>query len=77
MIFERISVIVLDSVGIGELPDAANFDDQGSHTLDHICQQVPEIKLPNRRDPQGYAACLEEFDQYLPERIILANMCPF
>jgi phosphopentomutase len=47
MNFERISVIVLDSVGIGELPDAANFGDQGSHTLDHICQQVPEIKLPN------------------------------
>ncbi|MFC5449996.1 phosphopentomutase [Paenibacillus aestuarii] len=47
MNFERISVIVLDSVGIGELPDAANFGDQGSHTLEHICQQVPEIKLPN------------------------------
>ncbi|WP_307400551.1 phosphopentomutase [Paenibacillus anaericanus] len=47
MDFERISVIVLDSVGIGELPDASNFGDVGSHTLGHICQQVPGIKLPN------------------------------
>ncbi|MGG1633939.1 phosphopentomutase [Paenibacillus sp. FSL K6-3182] len=47
MKFERISVIVLDSVGIGELPDAAAFGDEGSHTLGHICEQVPDMKLPN------------------------------
>jgi phosphopentomutase len=39
--FERAIVIVLDSVGIGELPDAASYGDQGSNTLAHIARQVP------------------------------------
>ncbi|MDK8181534.1 phosphopentomutase [Paenibacillus sp. UMB4589-SE434] len=47
MKFKRINVIVMDSVGIGELPDAPDFGDTGSHTLGHICEQVPTIKLPN------------------------------
>ena len=29
---KRIFLIVLDSVGIGEMPDAANYGDEGSHT---------------------------------------------
>jgi phosphopentomutase len=32
----RVFVIVLDSLGVGELPDAAAFGDTGAHTLDHI-----------------------------------------
>lgn len=47
MSYERVCVIVLDSVGIGSLPDAAAYGDEGSHTLGHICQQVPSIQLPN------------------------------
>lgn len=47
MKFTRICVIVLDSVGIGELPDANQFGDQGAHTLGHIAQQVPGIQLPH------------------------------
>ncbi|MDR6882464.1 phosphopentomutase [Bacillus sp. 3255] len=43
MHFERISVIVLDSVGISELPDAANFGDQGSHTLDRVTGVSPKV----------------------------------
>jgi phosphopentomutase len=39
-IFERVFVIVLDSVGIGELPDAAAYGDQGSDTLGNIGRQV-------------------------------------
>jgi phosphopentomutase len=35
-VFRRAVVIVLDSVGAGELPDAALYADQGSHTLGHI-----------------------------------------
>ena len=35
-IFARVFVIVLDSVGIGELPDAALYGDQGSNTLGNI-----------------------------------------
>lgn len=45
--FKRICFIVLDSVGIGEAPDAASFGDTGSHTLGHILEQVPGLKLPN------------------------------
>jgi phosphopentomutase len=32
----RVIVIVMDSVGIGELPDAAAYGDQGSNTLGNI-----------------------------------------
>jgi phosphopentomutase len=46
-LFRRIAVIVLDSVGIGEAPDAATFGDIGSHTLGHICEKKPAIQLPN------------------------------
>ncbi|TKJ94063.1 phosphopentomutase [Paenibacillus sp. CFBP13512] len=45
--FKRISVIVMDSVGIGELPDASKFGDKGAHTLGHILEQVPEIQIPH------------------------------
>jgi phosphopentomutase len=45
--FKRICFIVLDSVGIGEAPDAAEFGDGGSHTLGHILEKVKDLKLPN------------------------------
>ena len=44
--FGRAIVIVLDSVGIGELPDAAAYEDQGSNTLGNIAAQVP-LSIPN------------------------------
>ncbi|UKS30672.1 phosphopentomutase [Paenibacillus sp. HWE-109] len=47
MRFERISLIVLDSVGIGELPDAKQFGDSGAHTLGHIAERVSGFALPN------------------------------
>lgn len=46
--YSRAIVIVLDSLGIGELPDAAAYGDQGSNTLGHIARQVP-LKIPNLR----------------------------
>ncbi|MFD0958751.1 phosphopentomutase [Paenibacillus chungangensis] len=49
MTFQRIAVIVLDSVGIGALPDAHAFGDTGSHTLGHIVEKVPQLQLPNMR----------------------------
>ena len=42
-------IIVLDSVGIGELPDAASFDDAGSDTLGHIDETVG-LALPHLCD---------------------------
>jgi len=38
--FSRITVVVLDSVGIGYLPDAERFGDVGSDTLGHILENV-------------------------------------
>jgi len=49
MTYRRITLIVLDSVGIGELPDAARYGDAGAHTLGHIVREVPGLSLPNLR----------------------------
>lgn len=44
----RSIVLVLDSVGIGELPDAAAYGDQGSNTVGNIAQQIP-LRVPTLR----------------------------
>jgi phosphopentomutase len=44
--FERIFWIVLDSVGIGELPDAPEYGDVGRDTLRHIAESRP-LQIPN------------------------------
>src|SRR5436189_3913224 len=46
--FSRVIAIVLDSVGIGELPDASAYGDQGSNTLGNIARRVP-LKVPTLR----------------------------
>lgn len=43
----RAIIIVLDGVGIGELPDAKNYTDEGSNTLMNIKKQIPNLELPN------------------------------
>jgi phosphopentomutase len=48
MSFKRIVLIVLDSVGIGEMPDAAAYGDTGSDTLGNIARRRP-LSLPNFR----------------------------
>jgi phosphopentomutase len=45
-VFSRAILVVLDSVGIGELPDAALYEDQGSNTLGNIAAHVP-LHIPN------------------------------
>ena len=44
---KRAIVIVLDSVGIGEMPDAAKFGDEGSNTLVNIKKNYPSLNIPN------------------------------
>jgi phosphopentomutase len=46
MAFDRVILIVLDSVGLGEMPDAAAFGDAGSDTLGHLCAHRP-LRIPN------------------------------
>ena len=46
MKFNRIILMVLDSAGIGEMPDAANWGDAGSDTLGHILESR-KVNLPN------------------------------
>ncbi|WP_407268772.1 phosphopentomutase [Radiobacillus sp. PE A8.2] len=45
--FQRIFLIVLDSVGIGEAPDAAAFNDVGADTLGHIAERTNGLHMPN------------------------------
>lgn len=44
---KRVILIVLDSMGIGAMPDAAQYGDAGAHTLDHIADAMPDFKIPN------------------------------
>jgi len=44
---ERVLWIVLDSVGMGELPDAANYGDVGSNTIGNIAKKVGGLNIPN------------------------------
>ena len=46
---KRAIVIVLDSVGIGEQPDAAEFGDEGSNTLGNIEKVRGRLDLPNMK----------------------------
>jgi len=45
--FKRVFLIVLDSVGIGEMPDANEYDDVGSHTLRNIAEHMNGLAMPN------------------------------
>ncbi|ONI47256.1 phosphopentomutase [Candidatus Epulonipiscium fishelsonii] len=44
--FKRIFVVVMDSLGIGEMEDSAKFDDVGANTLGHIAEKV-NLNIPN------------------------------
>jgi len=45
--FKRVHLVVMDSVGIGEGKDAADFNDVGAHTLRHIAEHMNGLHLPN------------------------------
>jgi len=44
---KRVILMVMDSVGIGELPDAGDYGDQGAATLQNIAAEMNGLKLPN------------------------------
>ncbi len=43
-------ILVIDSFGIGELPDAGKYGDKGSNTALHICENVNEVRWPVLKD---------------------------
>ncbi|RSD27319.1 phosphopentomutase [Mesobacillus subterraneus] len=45
--YKRVFLIVMDSVGIGEAPDAEKFGDKGSHTIGHIAERMNGLNMPN------------------------------
>ncbi|MET3727932.1 phosphopentomutase [Fictibacillus halophilus] len=45
--FKRTFLVVMDSVGIGEAPDAEKFGDKGAHTLGHIAREMNGLNVPN------------------------------
>ena len=47
MVINRVILIVMDSVGVGHLPDAGRFNDHGTHTLLHVFQQAEKLQIPN------------------------------
>lgn len=45
--YQRIFTIVIDSLGIGEASDAANFGDAGTNTFVHIWENQRGLRIPN------------------------------
>ena len=45
--YKRIFTIVIDSLGAGALPDAAEYGDEGADTLGHISENMEEFHIPN------------------------------
>lgn len=56
--FKRVFLVVIDSVGCGELPDAHLFGDVGSNTIKHIAEASGGITLPNM-EKLGYGNLTE------------------
>ena len=45
--YKRIFTIVIDSLGVGAMPNAAEYDDEGCDTLGHIDAHMPTFHIPN------------------------------
>ena len=65
----KIVLIVMDSLGVGELPDSEKYGDKGADTFGHIYEKCPDIRIPNLRKmgfcniegmPEKLAACEPE-----------------
>lgn len=48
--YKRVFVIVMDSLGVGALPDAADYGDAGTNTLRHISESVENFNIPNLQE---------------------------
>jgi phosphopentomutase len=69
---ETVVLIVFDSMGVGELPDAAEYGDSGSNTLGNMARAVGGLNLPNLQklglgniiDIQGVAPAVDPLAAY-------------
>ncbi len=68
----RVFLIVLDSFGVGELPDAAAFGDKGSHTL-RSCFLQPGFSVPNMAKLGLYS--IDEIGVGTPEDTPIGSYC--
>ena len=72
MNLNRVVIIVLDGVGVGELPDAESYGDRGSNSLANTARVVGGLKLPdmgrlglgNLTDVAGVPPCIETTGAY-------------
>ena len=62
--YRRIFVIVLDSLGVGAMPDAEAYGDKGVNTLGHIWEYKKDLKIPNLR-PLGIGTLLGRSDDFV------------
>ena len=69
---KRVIIIVLDSMGVGELPDAAEYGDEGSNTLANTAKAVGGLSLPHMQELglgnitaiEGVSPCAEPLGAY-------------
>ena len=47
--FNRVFIIVLDSLGIGPMADSGKFGDEGADTLGHLADAAEHLHIPNLR----------------------------
>src|SRR5688500_9162284 len=60
--FTRVILIVMDSVGVGELPDAAAYGDEGSNTVGNMARVRP-LKIPTLRSfGLGHLVTLDDLE---------------
>jgi phosphopentomutase len=45
--FKRVLLLIFDSLGVGELPDANKYGDEGTHTLKHVALEMNPLRVPN------------------------------
>lgn len=62
MKFNRVFLIVLDSLGAGEMPDAADYGDVGAHTLNSVLGAKEKLNIPNLVS-MGFGN-LSKYEQY-------------
>ena len=71
--FNRIFTVVLDSLGVGAMPDSSEYGDIGVDTLGHISESVEEFHIPNLQ--KLGLANLHPLKQVSPVEYPMAKYC--